>query len=248
MDLHPRRPRARLALLALLGLATGCMSTNPAYQAYQSPHRAHPDLHARAKGIRTVAVVPPSIKIYSLSAGDVKELREDWSAAGRENVVRALREGLRGQAVELGTQPPDREIQGELEEVQALFRTVSLTIIQRTYSTYPFFTKLENFDYSVGPIDRILRKYRADALLLVYGYDEISTGGRKALKVVGAVLPFVGGPSSGDTGMAIALVDRTGAILWFRIEADRGGYDLRDPESASEFITAMLSDLPRLGK
>lgn len=248
MSSPPRGSLSCLALLGLAWLAAGCMATNPAYRAYTAPYRAHPELQARARTIRAAAVVPPTIRIYSLSAGDVKELRDDWSAAGRDNVVRALKESLRVQPVELRTQPPDREIQSELEEVQALFRAVSLAILERTYSSAPFPTKLEHFDYSVGPIDRILQRYRADALILVYGFDEVSTGGRKALKVVGAVLPFVGGPSSGDTGLAVALVDRTGAILWYKIEGDRGGYDLRDAGSASKFVAAMLSDLPRLGR
>lgn len=243
-----RRPLTCLALLALVWLTAGCMAGSPAYQAYRAPYRAHPEMHARLQNIRAAAIAPPTIKIYSLSAGDVKELREDWSATGRDNVVKALMEGLRGRSVELKTLPPDRDIQGELDEVQALFRTVSLTIIHRTYSMYSFTTKLENFDYSVGPIDRILQKYRADALILVYGFDEISTGGRKALKVVGAVLPFVGGPSSGDTGLAMAVIDRSGTILWFKIDTNSGGYDLRDPGSTSKFVTAMLSDLPRLGR
>lgn len=249
MGSHHRRSLTLLSLLGLWWLAAGCASLQPpAYRAYLAPYRAHPELTARARTIKAPAVVPPNIKLYSLSAGGVEELRDDWSAAGRDNVLKGIQESLKRQPVNLKSPAPDRDTLETLEEVQALFRVVSQSILERTYSSYPFLTKVEHFDYSIGPIDKILQKYRADALILTYGFDQISTGGRKALQTVGAILPFVGGPSSGATGLSVALVDRSGTILWYKIDGDRGGHDLRDPRSASKFVTAMLSDFPRLGQ
>lgn len=243
------RTWTRLALLGLAWLAVGCASMqSPAYRAYQEPYRAHPDLATRSASIRAPAVMPPNIRIYALSAGGVEELRDDWSAQGRENVRKGIQEALKGRPIEVKGPALDKETQEALEEVQALYKVVSRTIIEYTYSSFPFQTKLERFEYSVGPVDRILQKYRADALLLTYGFDQISTGGRKALKVVGAILPFVGGPSSGATGVSVALIDRSGSVLWWKIGGQRGGYDLRDPQSATEFMGKMLADLPRLGK
>lgn len=244
-----RRRWSRPVLFALAWLAAGCASMqSPAYQAYQQPYRVHPDLTTRSAAIRAPAVMPPNVRIYALSAGDVQELRDDWSAQGRDNVLKGIREGLKGQSIDLKSPTLDKDTQEALEEVQALYKVVSRTIIEYTYSNFSFQTKLERFDYSVGTVDRILQKYRADALILTYGFDQISTGGRKALKVVGAILPFVGGPSSGATGVSVALIDRSGTILWWKVGGQRGGYDLRDPQSATEFMGKMLADFPRLGR
>jgi len=239
---------AGISVLGLSLLGTGCVSMPETYRAYQRPYRSHPEAAARSRAIRAPLVIPPDIKIYALSAGGVEELRDDWSAAGRDNVLKALRERLRGQRVELRTPALDKETLDALEEIHALFRAVSLTIFRYTYSTYAFHTKLENFDYSVGSIDRILQKYGADGLILVYGFDQISTDGRRALQTLGAILPFVSGPSAGTTGLSVALVDRSGTILWYMIDASEGRYDLRDPESASGFVARVLTDFPRLGQ
>jgi hypothetical protein len=109
-------------------------------------------------------------------------------------------------------------------------------------------TKLERFEYSVGSVERILQKANAEALLLAYGFDEISTGGRKVLQAVGNILPFVPRVSSGTTGLCAALVDPAGTILWYNIEARTGGYDLREPQGAVNFVRVTLVNFPRLGK
>ncbi|HWP35247.1 MAG TPA: hypothetical protein VNM66_06600 [Thermodesulfobacteriota bacterium] len=251
----PRPGPAWLALLAAGLLPAGCVTTGPPSQQaalrtlYHLPYRTHPQLAQRSKAIRVAAVVQPDIRIYALSAGGVEELRDDWSAAGRENVIRALKETLAAQGVELRTPAADDDSRETLEELHALFRVVSLSILTHTYpSEHAFLTKVEHFDYSVGPVDRLLQKSRADALILVYGFDQISTGGRKTLQAVGAILPFVGGPRAGLTGLSMALVDRSGTVLWYKIDASEGRHDLRDADSARRFVAGVLTDFPRLGR
>jgi len=192
--------RAVAFSLLVTALASGC-ATSPAMQAYQAPHRAHPDVEQRARKIRTIAVLPPDIRISSLSAGGVEELREDWSATGRDNVVKALQTYFNGQPVSIKVVAVDPEVRDTLAELRPLFRAVSVSVLQHTYSQQPFITKLERFEYSVGSVQRIAQKANADAVLLAYGFDEISTGGRKALQAVGTVLPFVPRVSSGATGL-----------------------------------------------
>lgn len=244
MNIHQRV----LAFSLLLAtLTSGCV-TSPASRAYQAPHRAHPEVEQRARKIRTIAVLPPDIKISSLSAGGVEELREDWSATGRDNVVKALQAHFKGQPVSIKLVPVDPEIRETVGELRPLFRAVSLSVLDHTYSTHPFMTKLDRFEYSVGSVERILQKANADALLLAYGFDEISTNGRKALQAVGTVVPFVPRVSSGTTGLCAALVDPAGTILWYNIEARTGGYDLREPQGASNFVRVTLVNFPRLGK
>src|SRR5438552_18837812 len=85
-------------------------ATSPAMQAYQTPRRAHPDVEQRARKIRTIAVLPPDIRISSLSAGGVEVLREDWRTTGRDNVVRALTTHLKEQPVVITVFAVDSEV------------------------------------------------------------------------------------------------------------------------------------------
>src|SRR5436309_13364735 len=96
MHMHQR---ALVSSLLVATLASGC-ATSPAMQAYQAPHRAHPDVEQRARKIRTIAVLPPDIRISSLSAGGVEEHQDDWSTTGRDNAFRALQTHSKDQPAE----------------------------------------------------------------------------------------------------------------------------------------------------
>jgi hypothetical protein len=232
-------------------LTTGCVATPEWYRRYQQPYRSHPDLALRTRTVKVIGVLPPDIKIYELSAGGVTELRDDWSATGRDAVVRGLGDVLKDRGIVLKPLTVEREMQGPVEDVTILYRAVSFSIIEHTYKNFPFQTKLEHFDYSVGPVDAMLKKYQADAFLLVCGIDEISTAGRKALRGVGMVLGSVTGQpvlSQGTTALNIALVDRSGTVLWYKIAGDEGGYDLRDPKSATAFVRKLVADFPSVGR
>ena len=151
---------------AILLLSGGCVSTPEWYRKYQQPYRAHPELDRRAKAVRVVGLLPPDIKIYELTAGGVTELRDEWSAAGRDAVVQGLSETLKERGVGL---------------------------------------------------------------------------------VLGAVTgqPVV---SQGTTVLNIALVDRSGAVLWYKIAGDSGGFDLRDARSAKAFVQRLVADFPAVGR
>ena len=241
-----------LVVLAIIVLwSAGCVSTPEWYRKYHQPYRAHPELDRRAKTVRVVGVLQPDIKIYELTAGGVTELRDEWSAAGRAAVLQGLSEVLKERGVAIKPVVVDKDQQRSVDDVTVLYRAVSGSIIEHTYTQHPFHTKLENFDYSVGPIDALLQKYQADALVIVYGVDQISSNGRKALRGVGLVLGAVTGQpvvSQGMTALNIALVDRSGAVLWYKIAGDSGGFDLRDARSAKAFVQRLVSDFPAVGR
>lgn len=246
----PRIGIATLAVVVAL-LSAGCVSTPDWYRAYQQPYRAHPELDRRAKTVRVVGLLPPDIKIYELSAGGVTELRDEWSAAGRDAVVRGLTAAFAERGVAVKPLGLDKDQQRSMDDVTVLYRAVSSSIIEHTYKAYPFQTKLERFDYSVGALDALLQKTQADAVVIVYGVDQISTNGRKALRGVGLVLGAVTGQavvSSGMTALNIALVDRSGTVLWYKIAGDSGGFDLRDDNSARSFVQGLVADFPAVGR
>lgn len=226
----------------LLFVVFGCAP--PAY-------RAHPELEMRSNNITTPQLIPPDIKVYELTAGGVQELRDDWCSTGKENALKLLIEAFKEKQIEIKMIPIDKDIEEELEDIQALYRAVSISILLHTYNqNFLFPEKQKNFDYSIGPIDKILHKYNADSLIFVYGSDEISTGGRKALTTAGIIIGAFTGvvitPRAGITALSVALVDPAGTILWYSIKGSQGEHDLRDYESTANLVKAILSDFPGL--
>ncbi|MGE5892613.1 MAG: hypothetical protein ACM34I_01000 [bacterium] len=230
------------AVLSLALMAPGCMP--------RASYRAHPSLDASLKTVKTVGLIAPDIKIYELSAGDVEELRDDWCKQGRDNVTKAVIDEFRSKKIAIKTKALDKDSAQDLPDIQALYRAVSYSILSYTYGDFKFPEKYKNFDYSIGPIRKITDAYGVDALIFVYGYDEISSGGRKALRALSMVTGVITGYQrrAGLTAMSMALVDKSGSILWYDIDAAEGGYDLRQPDSSAKFVRALVADFPEVSR
>lgn len=230
--------------LCLLLAISGC--AHPTY-------RAHPEFELRIKNITSAQLAPPDVKIYEVTAGGIKDLRDDWCSKAVENIQKSLKEAFKENRRELKIIPIDKDLESEWEEILALYKAVNASILWHTYNEKSLFLeKRKYFDYSLGPIDKILRKYNADALIIVWGTDEISTSGRKALAVAGIAVGIFTGipvvPRSGVAAISIALVDSTGTVIWYSIRGSQGGYDLRDYESCAQLVKDILSDFPNLQK
>jgi hypothetical protein len=247
-------PTLFFPFMLLIGfVAMGCVAP---------PFRAPPQFQARVERLTAVAVIPPDVKMYSLTAGGVREEMDEWSGLARENLIRAFASYLPRNA-ELtftllkadGGLPPLRAqpTWTELDDTKALYKAVSTSILLHTYDQtgHLFPQKLRSFDYSLGPQVRGLAdQANADALLFIEAMDHVSTGGRKALMVagilMGAATGVYVGPSAGATTLSAALVDgQTGDILWYNVVASGGGHDLRNPASCAALVQQLLKDLPR---
>jgi hypothetical protein len=235
----------RVILVFVMSAAFSCMS---AADSFSESARTHPELEKRFKGASIAALIPPDVKVYELSAGGVSELRDDWCEVGRKNVVDAVKKSCGDKRIDVKEVAVDKDMEEELEEVLALYRAVSVSIGLHVYGQFIFPDKVQRFDYSVGPIDNLLRRFGADYLMIVYGLDEISTAGRKALSAAATVIAAMAGviivPQRGVTLVSAALVDSSGAILWFNIKGGRGGFDLRDCDSAASIVSSLLAELP----
>jgi hypothetical protein len=230
----------RFYILCLLFIVASVIGCAPA------SYRAHPELDTRMRSIKTIGIVPADIRIYELSAGDTEELRDDWSDQGRENVIKAALTGLKNHNVQTKSLVIRKEYENEMEDVQDLYWAVSACILYYTYGDQGIPDKRKNFVYSVGPMKKFLDANGVDAVLLVSGYDEISTGGRKALRALSMVTSMITGVTkrSGMTGMSAALVDKSGSVLWYNIDVEEGGYDLRDADSAQGMVKLVLREFP----
>ena len=230
--------RTVAVLVVLMAAVFGCA---PAH------YRIHPDFEPRVEKIGAIGLATPDVKIYSLSAGGGQELRDDWSAEGRKAVTDAVVAYFKRRHVTVKPVQPKNSA-AEMDDLQALYRAVSSSVLDHTYSdTERFPSKMARFEYTVGSVDKVLAGSGAQGLIIIYAFDEISTGGRKALKVLTSPLSLITGvkPRSGYSAMTAALVDPSGNVLWYNIQGNEGGYDLRDPGSAASFVDRLLDGLPR---
>lgn len=234
------KPRWRGWLILLLLATTGCA---PALQSNRD------ELNGRVRQLKSIVMLPPDTCISELSAGGVKEKRDDWCTTGRSNVARAIIDLLKEKQVNVKVLKTGADMEDEIDDVKTLYRTVMEDVYTHAYSwngqNPDFFPeRYKKFDYSVGSLEKLLKKQKADGLLLVYAEDEISSAGRKALRVVQAINPFSTAQRSGTTKVEIALADLKGDILWNYLSWESGGYDLREPDSARKFIKGMLAEFP----
>lgn len=241
MDFSHKRLFVLVSVLSILVFACA----PPAY-------RKHPEFEVRYKNIKDPGLIPPDVKIYEFTAGGVRELRDDWCAVGRENVLKACQKCFSEKKVLIKPLAIGKESEEEMEDILALYRAVTMMIRAHAYPGPNLFPeKQKNFDYSIGPIEGVLRKCGSDSMIFVYGMEEISTGGRKALMALGMIAGALTGvyvvPRGGITLVSIAVVDSSGSIIWYNVNS-AGGHDLRNPEGAAVLVRDSLSDFPSLGK
>jgi len=238
-----------LPVLGAMLAFSGCATTGPVNTA-----KYHHAASRQMSQIATTAVVPPEIKLNQLSAGGVREQREDWTEAARQN-ARATLESMRPETmVYLRDAALPQEILDEIAEVRALYRTIdaNITMFGNPWVGLP--TAAGRFDFSVGSVDKICEAVGADALLLIYGEDDYFTGSRKFMTGLGIVAgiaatavtgsPVMVTPSSGTEHISAALVARDGTLLWYEVLGSGRIGDLRDEEGLRTTLQNLLQSMP----
>lgn len=250
----------------VLAIVAGCA---PAF------FRANPQLQEKVQSIKKVAIMPPGVKVYQLAVGGGTQLMDEETAAARASVATAIAQEVGHDATVVFTpfsaassgldarrDPVAARLTAELEDTQALFEAVNASVLLHTYKRDPdqtFPEKLKNFDYSLGPdVQQFAKLAKADALLFTAGVDHISTGGRKALIALGALLCSAGvlsiDPGSavrcfsslagapGPTILSVAVVDATtGSLLWYNVGS---GASLTYPQYAADLVEWVFKDFP----
>ncbi len=274
--------------MLILAIATGCGRSLVGIVLVDIPRamaptvRAHPQLQEKLASIKIVAIMPPGVTIYQRGVGATQVMEEE-TATARRTLGSAVERELGHDAgvvftplhtpsagLDAGGDPAAARLTAELKDTQALFEAVSASILLHTYyhnegalSDWRFTEKLTNFDYSLGAdVHHFATLAKADALLFTTGVDHISTGGRTAALIGGALAlclmtaPIGGGGCSalntdliappGTTALSVALVDgRTGALLWYNAAGFQGGaHSLTDAYSVSNLTVQVLNRFP----
>ncbi len=235
----PRQGLIVLFLLALLLLA-GCTTT-----------QVRTAEGAQGKPIQlsgSVVMITPDIELSEVGAGGAAEPRKAWTEAARQLYPKAARQRLTGQGIVLRPDfiipldtPPERRVR----QLELLNQAVSLSILQYGGRNSSLRNKHGKFDWSLGPgVVELQQITGADYALFTYLRDSYSSGGRVAMRVLGAVL--LGGDIGGGMQVGLAsLVDlRTGQVVWHNLLLDQTG-DLRTPAGADETAGDLLKGFPK---
>jgi hypothetical protein len=216
------------AIIFLSAILIGCAQ----------PKMVHVDYDQRASHIRAIGVLAPNLAYYDLTWGGIREKNDTWSEQANQNVAAAIKDVLSAKGFEMKTIVREGERKQTLEEIADLFNTIAWShrnhvVVARQIDIFSH--KAASFDYSVGPIDEILDAYQVDALILAEG----GGSGNSAFM-------------RGGTVLLIALVDRTGALLWYeRYARPEGGFpkkDVRDPDSVRAIIGEIFEKMPAVHK
>lgn len=214
--------------------------------------RVSPSFSQASYHIKTIAVLPPDIKVYKLTAGGVRELMDEWNEESKALVSQALQKYL-GQRYGFHV----KFIQEDLLEAncrelwvstKALYNTVAVNVLMHAYPGPNAFTsKLENFDFTLGPeVSEIAQVCDADALLFVSGYDHEATGGRIALSYWNYFMGALTGVTTilkNPSFMSIALVDgETGDLLSFNASPSCSEYNFRNKGNIDTLIEWLTRD------
>jgi hypothetical protein len=213
-----------------------------AYAASGTPHWVHYRLLQNNPNLpKKVVVLPVNVEVLEVTAGGVKEEVPEWSAEASRSVVQAISNHIKTSKNLQQVPAPDLSSQqgGNVDEHLALYKLVVNT---STSLDFGWKHKIRRFDYGIGPgLDSLRQKTGADAAIMVYGRDYVSTAGRKARAVAGnipIVSAFTGPPPElGHSFIHLGLVDlKTGDLLWMNSEFRKGTTNLREYADASKMI------------
>ncbi len=226
-----------VVLLFLSFVFAGCATTLKTSPTY-------PQVMGRTK---TIAVMPPDIHVYQLTAGGVREEMDEWNQQAKEFIQEKLkmhlaeRFGIQIKFIEedwLKTHHRDL-----WQAHRGLFNAISMSALQHAYfGPDVFATKSKNFDYTFGAeLSELAAVCGADALLFLYGFDYEATMGRKIMSFWAAIGGVV---LLNPSAMVMGLADgATGDVVWFKTSPLGTEYSFKNKENIGTLIEWLTRNL-----
>jgi hypothetical protein len=202
-------------------------------------------------------VLRPDVTVGSLTTGGMVEPRADWTEQARASIVQALKaqQAARGgnvTIIERRNALPGVSAQ-ELADVERLNFAVDQSIVLHKYLGDYLPTKRgKGLDWTLGQqAVRLGQKTGYDYALFLHAEDQVASGGRIALGVLGLAGCFIGfcAPNIGGANQLdyASLVDlKTGEVVWFNV-VQAGSQvpgikfgDLRTPQGATQMVERLL--------
>ena len=234
-----------LAVSVMLG---GCVQTRQFADMQFTP----------PSGDYKLLVLRPDVTVGSLTTGGMVEPRADWTEQARRSIIEALRAQQAGRGGRMTIVEHRNEVPGvtaqELADVERLNYVVDQSIVLHKYLGETLPTKRgKGLDWTLGQGAVTLgQKSGFDYALFLHAEDEIASGGRIALGVIGLAGCFIGfcAPNVGGQQQLdyASLVDlKTGEVVWFNV-VQAGSQipgikfgDLRTAEGAAQMVDRLLN-------
>jgi hypothetical protein len=241
-----RKLTATLALVASLA-SSACVQTRQFADVQFTP----------PQGDYKLLVLRPDVTVGSLTTGGMVEARADWTEQARANVIAALRAQQAGRGGKLEILERRSQLKGiseqEVADFERLFYAVGQSIVLHKYLGDYLPTKRgKGLDYTLGEdAVRLGQKTGYDYALFLHAEDQVASGGRIALGVlglagcvVGFCAPNIGGATQLDYAGMVDL--KTGEVVWFNVV--RAGSevpgikfgDIRTPEGSAQMVERLL--------
>ena len=239
--------RGLAAALAASVALSGCVQTRQFADVEFTP----------PKGDYKLLVLRPDVTVGSLTTGGMVEPRADWTDQARHSVVDALRAQQAGMGGKMTIVEHRNEIPGvtaqELADIERLNYVVDQSIVLHKYLGDYLPTKRgKGLDWTLGQdAVKFGQKTGYDYALFLHAEDQVASGGRIALGVIGLAGCFIGfcAPNVGGQQQLdyASLVDlKTGEVVWFNVVTAGSEIpgikfgDLRTPEGAAQMVDRLL--------
>lgn len=204
---------------------------------------------------KRVLFLPADIRLHELSAGGVAEKVDAWTTEASATATRVVNDiSTSRKPFELTESPTlSPEEKAILDEHIALYDSVAGSAhLARSSMFEAWRERSKTFDYTLGPgLKALADRTNVDAALIVSGSDYISSGGRKAAMLMGAVLGAFTGvvivPGGGISFVSVGVVDlRTGNLIWYGTD-QAGNTDFRSEADLRGMIEKLFNDYPGIG-
>lgn len=222
-----------LAVVPLAGCATANFRTSPNYTE-------------NIKKIKTIAVMPPDVKMYEITAGGMTQEMDEWSELAKKNITEALKKKLADRYEVKIKFIEEKWLKENKKDAwlanNALYNAVSDSAYTHAFNGLGQFpAKKEIFDYSLGTeIASLSTGLDADALLFVWGVDTQVSAGRAAVEFFQAALAGV--YYFHTSVLTLGLIDaKTGDLEWIAVPPNAKEYDFRNPKHI-EVLVGCLTD------
>jgi len=235
------------AALAACAVLSGCVQT----QQYADVEFTPPS------GNYKLLVLRPDVTVGSLTTGGMVQPRADWTEQARASIVQALREQQSSRGGNILIVDHRNQLSGvtaqELADVERLNFAVDQAIVDAKYSGNSLPTKRgRGLDWTLGAdAVRLGQKTGYDYALFLHAEDQVASGGRVALGILGLAGCFIGfcAPNVGGQQQLdyASLVDlKTGEVVWFNVVAAGSQIagikfgDLRTAQGAAQMVDRLL--------
>jgi hypothetical protein len=202
-------------------------------------------------------VLRPDVTVGSLTTGGMVEPRADWTDQARRSIVEALRAQQAARGANMTIVEHRNEVPGvsaqELADVERLNFVVDQSIVIHKYLGDYLPTKRgKGLDWTLGQqAVKLGQKTGYDYALFLHAEDQVASGGRIALGVLGLAGCFIGfcAPNVGGQQQLdyASLVDlKTGEVVWFNVVTAGSQIpgvkfgDLRTPQGAAQMVERLL--------